>query len=180
VKRINNIFLIPFIFLALSACTGNTASDSSDGQTNENNPYGGFEIPAPTADEIILTVIGDSTVNFSLNNLRALPKVSIEIEEPFILERQSFEGVYLSELFKSAGISPSEIVDTIATNEYRYQDQAKALSDAKAILAYSVDGGLIDMDKGGPIRLVFDEDSEYFDFLDAWNWSLREISVATD
>jgi hypothetical protein len=180
VTKIKNIiFIFLFIFL-LSACSTSTASNSTDAQSEESNPYGGFSIPPPTNDEIILTVIGDSTVNFSLDDLRALPKVSITIQEPFILEERTFEGVYLAEIFKIAGIGSDQLVDTIALNEYRYQDQAKNFEEAEAILAYSVDTAAIDMDKGGPIRLVFDQNSNYFNFLDAWNWSLQEISVSKE
>jgi hypothetical protein len=127
-----------------------------------------------------LTVIGDTTVSFSLDDLRALPQVSITIQEPFILQEQTFVGVYLSEIFTIAGIGPGKLVDTIASNEYRYQDRSDDLTGAQAILAYSVDGENIDMDKGGPIRLVYDSDSTYFTFLDAWNWSLQEISIVSE
>jgi len=180
VIKFKYIILIFLFFFTLTGCASSTATNSTDVPSDEGNPYGGFAIPAPADDEIILTVIGDSTVSFSLDDLRALPKVSITIEEPFILQEQTFVGVYLSDLFSIAGIGPGKLVDTIASNEYRYQGRSDELERAQAILAYSVDGGNIDMDKGGPIRLVYDSDSTYFTFLDAWNWSLQEISVVSE
>jgi hypothetical protein len=173
------IFLVISIGL-ISGCTNDSNTNSDTTQTEIENPYGGFPIPPPADDEIILTVSGASTVEFSLDDLRALPKIEITVIEPFVLREQTFEGVFLSEIFQLAGIGPNELVDTIALNEYRYQDRSDALVEAQAVLAYSVDGSVIDMDKGGPIRLVFAQDSNYFTFLDAWNWSLREISVSQE
>ncbi len=99
--------------------------------------------------------------------------------EPFVKKRQTFDGVPLKSLLESAGISPTDKVDTIALNQYEFADTAANLESADAILAVSRDSKPIAMDEGGPIRLVFAKDSKYFTYLDAWNWSLRTIKVVT-
>jgi hypothetical protein len=180
VGKLRNIIYLFFIVFMLSACSSSSVSNSLSTEVTTENPYGGFSIAPPASDEIVLTITGATTVELTLDNLRALPKVTITIDEPFAMREQTFEGVYLAELLKLAQIDAIQIIDTVASNEYRYQDLAGELIAAEAILAYQVDGSVIEMDKGGPIRLVFDSDSNYFTFLDAWNWSLREIVVVEE
>lgn len=68
-------------------------------------------------------------------------------------------------------------IETIALNDYRYADTVGQWVDNDALLAVLRDGELIPMDQGGPIRIVFAEDSPAYELLDAWNWSLRSIVV---
>jgi hypothetical protein len=77
-------------------------------------------------------------------------------------------------------LEPDQQIATIALNDYRYTDSVKAFTASNGLLAVSRDGAPIPMDQGGPIRIVFPEDTPYFSFLDAWNWSLRSIELATD
>jgi hypothetical protein len=139
--------------------------------------YGGFPIDPPADDEVVLTLVGSRTVELTMGELDALAVDEVTFIEPFVKVEQSFRVIPLADLFELAGITPRDPVDTIALNDYRYSDTARALLDADALLAVGRDGGPIPMDEGGPIRLVFDTGSGYHGFLDAWNWSLRSIRV---
>lgn len=163
------------LLLALTGCTAE--AESPEPAVSEENAYGGFPIDPPADDEVVLTIEAETSVDFSYAELQELASVEIEILEPFVDEEQSFRGVPLAELLDRAGVPADARIETIALNDYRYADTVGQWVDNDALLAVFRDDELIPMDQGGPIRIVFDEDSPAFDLLDAWNWSLRTITV---
>jgi len=162
--------------VVLAACATQPAAVIPE-PVADQDVYGGFPVDPPAADEVVLTLVGTQTVELTMGELEALAAREVTFVEPFVKIEQTFGVVPLADLFELAGIVPRDTVDTIALNDYRYNDSVRALLDAGALLAVSRDGGPIPMNAGGPIRLVFDADSDYHDFLDAWNWSLRSIRV---
>jgi hypothetical protein len=163
--------------VVLAACAAQPAAVLAPEPAADADVYGGFPVDPPAADEVVLTLVGSRTVEFTMGELDALALREVSFVEPFVKVEQTFRVVPLADLFEAAGIVPRDTVDTIALNDYRYSDSARALVDAGALLAVARDGGPIPMDAGGPIRLVFDVESSYHGFLDAWNWSLRSIRV---
>jgi hypothetical protein len=169
------------MLLALGALLASCAAQSPDVAVPEpvadSDVYGGFPVDPPAADEVVLTLVGSRTVELTMGELDALAVREVTFVEPFVKVEQTFRVIPVAELLELAGIGADETVDTIALNDYRYGDTVRALLDADALLAVGRGGGPIPMDAGGPIRLVFDVDSSYHGFLDAWNWSLRSIRV---
>lgn len=179
-KKVSTVFAALIVLGALTACTSASSAElQSPTPSAEENPYGGFAVDNPAADEIILTVKGPAeTDEYSLNDLKKLAVKDIRIVEPFLQTKQTFTGVALSELFEAAGIEGSSTVSTIALNDYKFDDLASNFTKSKGLIAIARDGEVIPMDQGGPIRIVFPTDSDYFTYLDSWNWSLRTIEVA--
>lgn len=162
------------IAFALAGCA--TVAEPEPAPSTEN-AYGGFPVDPPAADEVVLTIEGSTAVDFTYSELQALATVEIDIMEPFVEQQQSFTGVPLSDLLAAAAVPADAQIETIALNDYRYADSVAQWVESDALLAVFRDGDLIPMDQGGPIRIVFAEDSSAFDLLDAWNWSLRTIAV---
>ena len=178
-KKISAVALAILLGATLSGCSASAqgaATEASPSATAEN-PYGGFPVDPPADDEVVLTVTGTTSIDYTMPDLEALAQVEATIDEPFVNLEQSFVGVELETLFEASGIESTDEVATIALNDYNYKDKASAFTGSKAILALSRDGSIIPMDQGGPIRIVFPNGQEYSDFLDAWNWSLRTIEV---
>lgn len=174
-------FTVAFVaILALSGCATTTDAAPAPSASASENPYGGFPVDPPAADEVVLTVVGTTSIDYTYAELEEMATQQFEIMEPFVNQDQSFSGVPLAELFAASGIAPGDTVDTIALNDYHYSDAAEKFEGANGILAVLRDGEPIPMDAGGPIRIVFPSDSSYFDFVDAWNWSIRSIVVVTD
>jgi len=165
---------------ALTGCstTGGSAAPAPTPTASATNPYGGFPVDPPAATDVVLTVTGTSTVNFTYAELQDMATEQVAIHEPFIGKDQSFSGIPLAELFTRAGIAPTDKVDTVALNDYHFADTAAKFEDAKGVLAVLRAGSPIPMDQGGPIRIIFPTDSNYYTYLDAWNWSLRSIVKA--
>lgn len=179
-----NITFVPLVAvtaaaLVLSGCassTGTTDAAPTPTATAEN-PYGGFPVDPPAADEVVLTIVGTSTVDLTYAELKDLATVKVTLSEPFVGAKQSFTGVPLADLFAMAGIQPTDKVDTVALNDYHFADTAGDFETADGLLAVLRDGEDIPMDQGGPIRIVFGDDSTYSTNLDAWNWSIRSLEV---
>lgn len=160
--------------LALAGCA--PAAEPTPAPSTES-AYGGFAIDPPASDEVVLTIDGPRVVDFTYAELQQLATVEVTIVEPFVEQEQTFTGVPLADLLETAGVRRDASIETIALNDYRYTDTVAQWTDNDALLAVLRDGELIPMDQGGPIRIVFDEGSPAFDLLDAWNWSLRTITV---
>jgi hypothetical protein len=170
------------LLLALTGCSGaNAAATPTQTPTaSATNPYGGgFAVDAPKATDVVLTVTGSKTVDFTMGELQKLATEKLSIVEPFVKKQQTFTGVPLKTLLDYAGIVVGDKVNTIALNQYQFADTVANLETNKAVLAVTRDGAAIPMDQGGPIRLVFPSDTKYFSYLDAWNWSLRTIKVTS-
>ncbi len=163
------------VIALLGGCSA--PAEQPEASPSSESAYGGFAIDPPADDEVVLTIEGPTTVDFTDAELQQLATVEIDIVEPFIDEQQSFTGVPLADLLDEAGVPVDARIETIALNDYRHADDVGQWVGNEALLAVFRDGELIPMDQGGPIRIVFDDSSPAFDLLDAWNWSLRTIAV---
>jgi len=179
--RRGSLIVLTAILMALTGCNAQQSANDSTQNTDATvteNPYGGFPVDPPAADEVVLTIRGSDNRDYTMGELVDTATQEITILEPFVQQVETFRGIPLSVLFNENGLASDSQVTTIALNDYRYTDSVDAFTDSDGILAVSRDGAPIPMDEGGPIRIVFPEGSPYFTFLDSWNWSLRSIEPA--
>jgi hypothetical protein len=168
------------VLLLLTGCSSSKqASEATPSPTASSNPYGaGFVVDPPADSDVVLTIKGATTKDFTMGELIRLADEEIKIMEPFVKLEQSFKVIKLDKLLSGLGFKPSDTVNTVALNDYAFPDTVSNFSENNAYIAVSRDGGPIPMDQGGPIRIVFATDSGYFTNLDAWNWSIRTIELA--
>lgn len=142
------------------------------------NPYGTATVDPAAPNEIILTISkGSKRVNFAYPRLAKMKQSTISIYEPFLKKRQTFTVIRLQLLLNFVGISGQDKVITTALNDYVFSSSAKNFIDAGAYLAIKRNGIPIGYDQGGPIRIVYGDESKWAKNLDAWNWSLESIRV---
>jgi hypothetical protein len=89
--------LIPSLLaiLLLTACGSSTSLKTSTSPTplpsKSTNPYGsGFAVDAPADTDVVLTIKGSTTKNFTMADMRKLATKTITIAEPFIKKTQTF------------------------------------------------------------------------------------------
>lgn len=164
------------LFTGCASASADKAATATPSPTS-TNPYGGFKVDPPAATDIVLTVTGTKTNNYTMGQLEALGTQKVSLMEPFVKKQQSFVGVPLKKILEAAGIKPTDPLQTIALNEYVFKDTAANFETNDGLMAISRDGAPIPMDEGGPIRIIFPSSSKYFTYLDAWNWSMRTIKV---
>jgi len=169
-----------FALLLLVGCSAKSPEAApSPAPTESTNPYGaGFVVDPPAADDIVLTINGTSSKDFTMGQISTLATEQITIMEPFAKLTQSFTVVKLEKLLAGLGFKSTDTIDTVALNDYAFSDTFANFTKNNAYIAVARDGAPIPMDQGGPIRIIFASDSGYFGNLDAWNWSIRTIEVA--
>jgi hypothetical protein len=156
--------------LAISLAPSATAADK--------NPYGTSTVDPAGPNEVIFTIYkGSRKAEFTVAKLLKMKSSVVSIYEPFIKKRQTFTVIPMKNFFALAGISGNDKVITTALNDYTYSNTAAKFIAANAYVAIKRDGKPISYDQGGPLRLVFDDQSKWAKQLDAWNWSLASISV---
>lgn len=144
----------------------------------EKNPYGISTVDPAGPSEVIFTVFkAGKKVEFTTTRLLKMNSTKITIYEPFLKKRQNFTVIPMKNFFLLAGISGNDKVETKALNDYIYTNTASKFIAAKAYIAIKRGGAPIAYDQGGPIRIVFADDSKWAKELDAWNWSLTSIGV---
>jgi hypothetical protein len=159
------------ITLALSVTTSAGAAENS-------NPYGTSVVDPAGPNETIFTVTkGSKRISFTNAKLNQLKSSTISIYEPFLKKRQTFTVIPMKYFFTLVGIAGKDKVGTRALNDYIYSNTAAKFIAANAYIAIKRNSQAIPYDQGGPIRLVFADDSIWAKNLDAWNWSLASISV---
>lgn len=176
-KKILKMFTVAiFASLTLTACGSNSEPTPSPSATK--NPYGaGFTVSNPADSEVVLTIKGTTEINYTMGQLKDMATKVITINEPFVKKVQKFNVILLKDLMKGVSIAPGANLNTVALNDYAYANTANNFFVHGAYLAVLRNGEDIPMDQGGPIRIVFADDSDYATNLDAWNWSLRTIEV---
>jgi len=170
--------------MSLAACgtsgvtTESTAPAETAATSNSSNPYGTNTIDPAPANEPILTVVnGSNSVDYTLKDLQGFGTSDISIFEPFLKKRQTFTVIPLFEIFSKNGIGESAEIETVALNDYSYSDTATNFTANSGYLAIALEGKDIPYDRGGPIRIIFPDKSEWAGYLDAWNWAIREFIV---
>ena len=181
------------VTIALAAVLSLAACGSSGGGGNSNsvspipstaataNPYGSpppVDPPGPNA--VVLKVVGGTAgdLSYTMAQLEAVGQLqTVTIYEPFRKTNQTFKAVALKDILTAAGISDTQFIDTLALNNYKYDDLAGKFTGSEALIATELDGKQIPIDQGGPIRIIFKDGTPQSTNLDAWNWSLMQISV---
>lgn len=144
----------------------------------EKNPYGISTVDPAGPNEVIFTVSkGNRKSEFAYARIQKMKSKTISIYEPFLKKRQKFTVIPLKNFFSLVGISGQDKVMTIALNDYIYTNTAAQFISAGAYIAIKRDGIDIPYDQGGPLRIIFADDSRWAKNLDAWNWSLATIRV---
>ena len=133
------------------------------------------DFKADVETQFALTV-GKKT--FDLEQLEKLGATEIEVLEPFRKKLTKFTVIDFDQLLLDSGFSATDQIETIALNDYRYKDSVQNFIDNNSLLAIYENGAEIAVSDGGPVRIIFTEDSAYYSLLDAWNWSLSEIKLS--
>jgi hypothetical protein len=155
------------LVVAVSLLSGCAAAEPSPSASQLTDDFQA-DIATPTA----LTVAG---IAYTLEDLQQRGASEVEILEPFKKETTTFTVIDFDQLLVDSGFASTDSVETIALNDYRYSDTLQAFADNGSLLAIYENGEPIPVADGGPVRIIFTEESPYYSVLDAWNWSLSEI-----
>jgi hypothetical protein len=176
-------FALCAVVLGLAACSKSESSSSttakSGNATTTSNPYGAGVVDPPGPTDVVLKVSGPGgTKQLTMDQLTALGTKDLTIYEPFVKRDIAFTGVPMAAIFGTVGITGDVRVNTMALNDYAYDKSTAAdFTGSDGLIAVAQEGNPVPVDQGGPIRIIFPNGTKLSKNLDAWNWSLAEMSV---
>ena len=142
-------------------------------------------LPAP-AGEPVLTITGrvertnvEHTVRLDEDGLDSLGRVRIELYEPWVKQRMSFQGVWLADVLGATGIDDAAAsLHLTALDNYQVDIPITDVRAGGVLLATRTgDGGAIPIAEGGPIRIVFADGVASGANANQWIWSVTTIDV---
>jgi hypothetical protein len=118
-------------------------------------------------------------LQLGVDTLDQLGVVKVDTYEPWAKKRMGFQGVWLADLLKVAGIDKSaRTVHFTALDDYQVDLTMAEITKGGIFLATkSADGSPIPIDQGGPTRIVFMDGVKAGASADQWVWSLKDIRV---
>ena len=182
----------------VAACGGASSPDSDDAGATKKAAKPAFAStqlqpavlrvghPVPLTKKPILAVEGKisatndgAVLQLGVDTLDQLGVVKVDTYEPWAKKRMGFQGVWLADLLKVAGIDRSaRTVHFTALDDYQVDLTIAEIAKGGIFLATkSADGSPIPIDQGGPTRIVFMDDVKAGASADQWIWSLKDISV---
>jgi hypothetical protein len=168
-KKLLTVFIIVTLAFVVSPSAFSAES---------TNPYGATSVDPAGPTEVIFSVSKKGKkISFTSKRLNNLKTSVISVYEPFLKKRQSFTVIPMKTFFTLAGISGRDKVQTKALNDYIFSESASNFLAANGYIAIRRNGVDIPYDQGGPVRIIFADNSKWSNNLDAWNWSLISLSV---
>jgi hypothetical protein len=173
---------------AIAACGGGgsgeeTAADSTARfrTVAKASISSGVAVPAPQGKPVLtvkgpgVTANAPAGLSFDLATIERLGLVELNIYEPFDKKRMSFTGVELGHVAEVAGLPKTAGLHLVALDDYQVDFSPEQLRARGALLATRMDGKPIPIAKGGPIRVVFADDSKLGKDTNLWIWSVVTI-----
>jgi hypothetical protein len=145
----------------------------------------GDAVAAPTGEPVlrlfgkIATTNGSDGLTLDMATIERLGKVSFEVYEPYEKKRMTFQGVSLAKVLALAGVGPeAQQIHMVALDDYATDLSAAAARTEGLMLAtHSGDGSPLQVEHGGPARLVFLDGTPGAEHSDLWIWSMATMEV---
>lgn len=142
------------------------------------------DVPAPAPERAVLRVTpalhpnDEDALVVDLATLEQTRLVQLEVFEPFLGRRVSFEGVPLRDVLDLAGVAEGyTTLHTVALNDYEVDIPLSVLDAPGVVVATRANGLPIAVEDGGPIRIVIADAHPDAANESYWNWSLASIEL---
>lgn len=185
----HHLALVAATAVLLTACGSSDATGpATHTRVTEATAPSGGALPAPD-DEVVLTVTGDiaapnvgAELQLDMATLESLGLVEFEVDdEQAEGGRHTFRGVLLRDLLDAAGADDgATTLRAVALNDYAVDVPVADADELDALLATTVDGERMPVDRFGPVRVVYPYDALDVDATvvdPRWIWQLVEIEV---
>jgi hypothetical protein len=179
--------------VGLAACQSGKSDDQRPQPSATTSPQvvsagslvAGEPVARPRGD-VVLTMSGQiATYNqgrrlaLDLRSLERMRTVRLETTEPFLKRRVKLDGVMLADLLTVAGVSSSASkLHITALDDYKVDFSLDDVRSSQMLLATKADGKRMPIDRAGPIRVVFPDNSSLGRNPDLWIWSVSTMQVS--
>jgi hypothetical protein len=137
------------------------------------------EAAAPVARDVLDHEVPGEALHLDVDTIDAVGLRQVSLYEPWVKKTTSFQGVWLADLLKVAGVPPSAaVVHLTALDDYKVDLTMADVAAGGIFLATKTgDGRSIPISDGGPTRIVFVGDVPSGRSADQWIWSLQTLDV---
>lgn len=112
-----------------------------------------------SAGDIALTLVrgpnADKTLEFTLDELEALPQTTIVTENEFTDGAVTFRGPLVRDILEHLGMEEAETIRFVAANDYYVDIPAGDFRKYNVILALEADGSRLSRRERGPLWLMY-------------------------
>jgi hypothetical protein len=169
IRRVLSVAVLALTSLALVACGDDTDTETSSTVPTDYREISapslspGDPVPAPTGP-VVLTMRGrigttnvDDSLQFDMETLERLGLVEYSIDDRLAEARvATFRGVLLDRLLAVASVEPgATTLDATALNDYRVEIPVADAERYPVLVATSVDGQQMPVDRYGPLRVIY-------------------------
>lgn len=118
-------------------------------------------------------------LRLSEKTLSQLATRRVSLYEPFEQRRMTFRVVPLRDVLALAGVQTgAKTLHAVALNDYVVDLPLDvAAADGTYVAVSGSDGSAIPVESGGPIRIVFADDTKGGEVDNYWIWSLAQVTV---
>lgn len=116
-----------------------------------------FGAPAEASD-VELTLVGpggDQSLEFTMDDLEAMPQVTIVTESEFSDAAASYRGPLVRDVLAHLALDEAEILRFTAANDYYVDIPSSDFRKYNAVLALEVDGKRLSRREKGPLWLMY-------------------------
>jgi hypothetical protein len=177
--------------LALAACgkdeqPSQAAPDASAPQVVSPGTLAAGEKVAAPRGEVVLEMSGaigapnqGKKLALDLASLEQMRTVRLQATEPYLKKKLTFQGVMLSDLLALAEVPETATkLHVTALDDYKVDFSLDDVRSNKVLLATRTDGKHMPVERAGPIRIVFPEDSTLGRNPNLWIWSISTMRVS--
>jgi hypothetical protein len=161
------------------------ANDPSHASVDLASPVRQEPIPDPGSDAVLRIDGRISNVNhgrelrLSDRVLAGMASTTVTLYEPFKERRMRFEAIELRDVLRRASVTDgASSLYAVALNDYTVDIPLDVAASPRVYLAVrNGDGSRIQVEEGGPIRIVFADGAHGAGTENYWIWSLASLSV---
>ncbi len=153
------------VMILFTACGSTDDAALESGAPAEDGPPAVLAFGEP-AGEVVLTVVGASAdpnagdrIELDLAMVEDIGTITTTLYEPFVSESIEFTGVPVDALLGALGVPDDAPLRWVALDDYEVNPTRAELAAEGALLATRQDGELLEIAAGGPLRIVFPDDS---------------------
>ena len=149
--------------------------------------YAADKLAAPSGP-VILTIDGNITsfnttdrkAQWDLGMLKALGMTAFDTDTPWMEDMSAFEGVLLRDVLLAVGAA-GRTVTAYATDGYSNEIEMTDFDNYNVILAYSLDGKMLDNENKGPLWIMYPFDAhpniDIEEYAAHAVWQLKRLEV---
>lgn len=148
--------------------------------------WGSFADGGMAADKTMIRLAGDlghsDLAGITIAQIEALGLIEVEVFNPDERRVATYQGVWLNDIVAGFGTGQTQNISMTAIDFYQASFEREEWERLRILLATREDGAHIEIDRKGPIRVIFadynPEERVYQETIGKWIWMVNKIDFS--